>query len=54
MKNEFEIELKGSGTKQEIIQALYNLIESIEEQNENNMESLTFEDATLCTEIKEL
>lgn len=53
MKNNFAINCSGGGTKKEIIEALKDLIRSIEATPISNLDGRTFEDPYLCTEISD-
>lgn len=59
MKNkEFTIKITGSGTKQQIVDALLNLqnelLNDIYHNTNNGKPTITLEDQTLCTTISEL
>lgn len=51
---ELEIDINGSGTKEEIIRALNNIIMDLETMNEKYLEErdIEWEDSTLMTTIK--
>ncbi len=52
MAKQFEIKVTGGGTKGQILSALWALTRSI--ASDDNFEGGTFEDGTLCSEIKEI
>ena len=52
MKEEFEIKITGSGTRDEIIKSLKLIIEGLEaETSDGVLDGAEWEDSTLCTEI---
>jgi hypothetical protein len=50
--NNYAIKITGSGSKDEIVEALEGLINSIKESSEQELESKEWEDQTLVTEIR--
>jgi hypothetical protein len=51
--NNYAIKITGSGSKDEIVEALEGLINSIKESSEQELESAEWEDGFLNTEIHE-
>jgi hypothetical protein len=49
--NNYAIKITGSGSKDEIVEALEKLIISIKSSSEQELESAEWEDQTLITEI---
>lgn len=54
MNTMLKIKLSGSGTKNHIINSLYDLIRSLGDASDETLEAgATFEDPVLCTEVSE-
>ena len=50
----FEIKIKGSGTKAEIVQALIDLANDIDNRKTKELDEFEADDGTLFTEIDEI